>query len=344
MSDPQVTQIDHVSVIITDVERSRRFYRDLLGLKEIARPRTFDFVVLWFDLGDMHVHLLLKDRPDTHSPRHFALRVADVAAARAYFRANDVRTQETTLIPGADRFFIHDPDGNRIEIIQWFSRMIRPPRPIRWPDGRTRPSTAGGLLTSAGAVAISVNVALIGRQRGRAGLLVRPACFFALPLLGALPARRFRLHWPHTLHRADTKGPTMFDLASVQAAIRELGSTAGCSTTSAASTSWPAASLGLPAEAMLSRRWFYFVPATGEPRKLVHRIEPHALDDLPGRKPALPALAGAGSRRRGAGGRRQPRGDGVRAAQRQSLRLARGRRHHRAGALASASRSCRPAI
>jgi catechol 2,3-dioxygenase-like lactoylglutathione lyase family enzyme len=114
-----VTQIDHVSVLITDVERSRRFYRDLLGLKEIARPRTFDFVVVWFDLGNQHLHLLLKDRADPPSPRHFALRVADCAAARAYFRAHGVPTEETTPIPSADRFFIHDPDDNRIEIIQW---------------------------------------------------------------------------------------------------------------------------------------------------------------------------------------------------------------------------------
>ena len=119
MSTLQVVKIDHCSVLITDVERSRRFYRDLLGLKEINRPRTFDFVALWFDLGDQHIHLLLKDRPDPLSPRHFALRVADVAAARAYFRGHGVRTEETTPIPGADRFFIHDPDGNRIEIIQW---------------------------------------------------------------------------------------------------------------------------------------------------------------------------------------------------------------------------------
>src|SRR6058998_2804316 len=33
---------------------------------------------------------------------------------------------------------------------------------------------------------------------------------------------------------------------------------------------------------MLSRRWFYLIPRTGEPLKLVHRIEPHALDHLPG--------------------------------------------------------------
>jgi catechol 2,3-dioxygenase-like lactoylglutathione lyase family enzyme len=119
MTNLHVTQIDHVSVIITDVERSRRFYRDVLGLKEIPKPRTFDFVVLWFDLGNMHVHLLLKDKPDLISARHFALRVKDAAEARTYFRERGVSTAETTLIDGADRFFIADPDGNRIEVIQW---------------------------------------------------------------------------------------------------------------------------------------------------------------------------------------------------------------------------------
>ena len=120
MANPlQIQQIDHCSVLITDVERSRRFYRDVLGLREIHKPRTFDFVVLWFDLGNMHIHLLLKPQPDTISPRHFALRVADAAAARAHFRAHGVATEETTPIPGADRFFVRDPDGNRIEIIQW---------------------------------------------------------------------------------------------------------------------------------------------------------------------------------------------------------------------------------
>jgi catechol 2,3-dioxygenase-like lactoylglutathione lyase family enzyme len=119
MSDFQATQIDHVSVLITDVERSRRFYRELLGLKEIAKPRTFDFVVLWFQLGDTQLHLLLKEQADTLSARHFALRIADIQAARAHFAAHGVPMRETTPIPGADRFFITDPDGNRIEIIQW---------------------------------------------------------------------------------------------------------------------------------------------------------------------------------------------------------------------------------
>jgi Xaa-Pro aminopeptidase len=42
--------------------------------------------------------------------------------------------------------------------------------------------------------------------------------------------------------------------------------------------------LGLPPERLTTRRWFYVIPAEGEPVKLVHRIESHHLDSLPGRK------------------------------------------------------------
>jgi Xaa-Pro aminopeptidase len=40
--------------------------------------------------------------------------------------------------------------------------------------------------------------------------------------------------------------------------------------------------LGLSEGVLITRRWYYFVPATGEPRKLVHRIESGRLDPLPG--------------------------------------------------------------
>jgi len=42
--------------------------------------------------------------------------------------------------------------------------------------------------------------------------------------------------------------------------------------------------LGLPESLMVTRRWFYFIPAEGEPVKLVHRIEAGHLDTLPGKK------------------------------------------------------------
>ena len=51
--------------------------------------------------------------PTDTSPEH-------VSELIARAEADAVVVDETTLIPGSDRFFIHDPDGNRIEIIQWF--------------------------------------------------------------------------------------------------------------------------------------------------------------------------------------------------------------------------------
>ena len=42
--------------------------------------------------------------------------------------------------------------------------------------------------------------------------------------------------------------------------------------------------LGLASNGLSTRRWFYFIPAKGEPRKLVHRIEQGALDSLAGKK------------------------------------------------------------
>jgi Xaa-Pro dipeptidase len=47
---------------------------------------------------------------------------------------------------------------------------------------------------------------------------------------------------------------------------------------------WPALDGG---GHLATRRWFYLIPASGEPRGLVHAIERHNLDHLPGREDAL---------------------------------------------------------
>src|SRR6266849_2254281 len=41
---------------------------------------------------------------------------------------------------------------------------------------------------------------------------------------------------------------------------------------------------GLDNSAKTTRRWYYVIPASGEPQKLVHAIEPHTLDHVPGAK------------------------------------------------------------
>ncbi len=73
----------------------------------------------------------------------------------------------------------------------------------------------------------------------------------------------------------------MFDLAAVQAAIREAGFD-GWLLHDFRGQNVLAQRVADLAEKKLSRRWYYAIPARGEPRKLVHAIEPAALDHLPG--------------------------------------------------------------
>src|SRR5438132_5223027 len=78
----------------------------------------------------------------------------------------------------------------------------------------------------------------------------------------------------------------MFDLSAVQNAIASLGFDGWLLYDFRGLNVLARRIVGLTDESMLSRRWFYFVPAKGEPRKLVHKIEPHALDSLPGQSQA----------------------------------------------------------
>jgi Xaa-Pro aminopeptidase len=77
---------------------------------------------------------------------------------------------------------------------------------------------------------------------------------------------------------------SVFDLQQVQSAIREFGFDGWLLYDFRALNVLALRVLGIPEEQAGSRRFFYFVPADGEPKKLVHRIESSALDHLPGQK------------------------------------------------------------
>jgi Xaa-Pro aminopeptidase len=74
----------------------------------------------------------------------------------------------------------------------------------------------------------------------------------------------------------------MFDLQAVQAALQQFGIDGWLLYDFRGLNVLARRVVGLDGGAIMSRRWFYFVPAQGEPKKLNHRIEPHALRHLPG--------------------------------------------------------------
>ena len=114
----RVEHLDHVTVGVTDLGRARDFYQGLLGLREVPRPASFDFPGMWYQIGPAVLHLVGQAQPDAEAPRHFCLWVRDVRAAARRLEAagRPVRWSTRHKIPGVDRFFTKDPDGNRIEI------------------------------------------------------------------------------------------------------------------------------------------------------------------------------------------------------------------------------------
>jgi Xaa-Pro dipeptidase len=76
----------------------------------------------------------------------------------------------------------------------------------------------------------------------------------------------------------------MFNLSSIQNALREFRLDAWLLYDFRGSNVLARRVLDFPDGPAGSRRWFYCIPAEGQPRKLVHRIESGALDHLPGEK------------------------------------------------------------
>ena len=76
----------------------------------------------------------------------------------------------------------------------------------------------------------------------------------------------------------------MFELSKVQSALAQFSLDGWLFYDFRGSNVLSRRILDIPEDAMGSRRFFYFVPQSGQPVKLVHRIESEALDHLPGEK------------------------------------------------------------
>ena len=110
-------RVDHVQINVTDLPRARQFYGGLLELDEIPRPESFTFAGCWYRIGDVDLHLVVRE-PEPTSARHFCLWVANVNAAAKEIESAGyhVNWDHKFKIPGVDRFFVFDEDNNRIEI------------------------------------------------------------------------------------------------------------------------------------------------------------------------------------------------------------------------------------
>ena len=126
-------RIQHVGLIVSDLERSRRFYADALGLEEVPRPPNFTFAGAWFRSGEDEIHLLAEadttGRAGAPDPgpsaafglvNHIALEVENLDVACARLAANGVPLVGGPMPrgDGSVQAFFRDPDGYVLEFFQ----------------------------------------------------------------------------------------------------------------------------------------------------------------------------------------------------------------------------------
>lgn len=125
-----VRELGHLVLYVRNLERSRRFYRDLLGWKELTAPGGgLPFPAAAFSSGRTHHELLLIEVGEgaTPVPRgrrvglyHFGLKVgesdAELREARDQLMAAGARVVGTADHGVTHSLYIEDPDGNEIEL------------------------------------------------------------------------------------------------------------------------------------------------------------------------------------------------------------------------------------
>jgi|SRR5580658_1051473 catechol 2,3-dioxygenase-like lactoylglutathione lyase family enzyme len=113
--------IDHVQLAMPagEEEMARGFYEDLLGMTELPKPTALaKRGGCWFGSGGVQLHLGVESDFRPAKKAHPALRCRDYAALLQRLRDAGIEVTEPHDIPGVSRCHVHDPFGNRLELIR----------------------------------------------------------------------------------------------------------------------------------------------------------------------------------------------------------------------------------
>ncbi|MEZ6044624.1 MAG: VOC family protein [Planctomycetaceae bacterium] len=125
----KVKTIDHVTLVSKDMEKTRHFYVDILGMEDVPRP-AFSFAGMWFQAGNTMIHIIeehaqsgpagnqdVSGYTETRT-HHFAFEVDDALAAEKVLREENVPIvcPAKQRPDGATQVFVLDPDGYVVEL------------------------------------------------------------------------------------------------------------------------------------------------------------------------------------------------------------------------------------
>jgi catechol 2,3-dioxygenase-like lactoylglutathione lyase family enzyme len=128
-----VKTLDHVTLVVKDLDRSHAFYAGVLGMQPIERP-NFSFAGSWFQAGKTQIHLILEHAESGPAGvpipqnllgmsriHHFAFEVDDAYAATETLRQKGIPivSGPKNRPDGMIQVFATDPDGHVVELCSW---------------------------------------------------------------------------------------------------------------------------------------------------------------------------------------------------------------------------------
>jgi catechol 2,3-dioxygenase-like lactoylglutathione lyase family enzyme len=113
--------IHHVAVVVSDLEQNRKFYSQVLGLKEIPRESSnaVSPTGARFQMGECELHLQHRENNPQKTDQHFATIVENLDSVIQTAEKMGAKTKLSQPLSGfSKRSFVYDFDQNRIEVLQ----------------------------------------------------------------------------------------------------------------------------------------------------------------------------------------------------------------------------------
>ena len=130
----QLKSLNHIGIVVEDLDQSQAFYVDFLGMVVGERPKNFKFGGRWFQSDGFDVHIILASDttasagiPDAGEGKklgyttHFAFEVTDL---NSYIeKANQLNIEiaggPMSRGSGATQIYFQDPDGYIVELFEF---------------------------------------------------------------------------------------------------------------------------------------------------------------------------------------------------------------------------------
>ncbi len=114
--------VNHLGLMSRRVEESKRFWRDVMGFREVSRP-NFNFTGAWVYNFGLMIHIIHNEAVADPSgeiqtrANHIALHSSDLAAVERLLKEHGVPYRRNEIKDrGVQQIFFRDPDGHHIEI------------------------------------------------------------------------------------------------------------------------------------------------------------------------------------------------------------------------------------